>query len=191
MCVHDCVFSLYMLVLLSVVTVHTRVAIPTTHQQHTTTHHHTTKTQDMMQVWINCNIYNKKGDYVQKLGARCEALFSQEWARSGLSGGVPRARRTNAGVAAEKYEPPAAPEKKRTLSSGPKTTSKVAPSRSRQGKVWVWVWVLHVCVCDSVFGIVVHGHPCTWSTMQTTSIPSPQHIHPFTPPKTTPHPTGW
>lgn len=72
---------------------------------------------------------------MQKLGARAEALFSQEWARSGLSGGAPRAKRTNAGVAAEKYEPPllpALPEKKRTLSGGPKTTSKVAP---RQGKV--------------------------------------------------------
>lgn len=110
-------------------------------------------------MWINCNIYNKKGDYVQKLGARAETLFSQEWARSGLSGGAPRAKRTNAGVAAEKYEPPhipLMPEKKRTLSGGPKTTSKVAPTRSRQGRVRMTCHVSYVASCQVMRGCFSH-----------------------------------
>lgn len=93
---------------------------------------------DVMLVWANCNTYNKKGDYVQKLGMRCEASFQRMWSASGLCL-THRARRTNAGVAAEKYEPAEMlpPEKKR-LATGIKAPRAVAagpaakPSRSRQ-----------------------------------------------------------
>lgn len=89
---------------------------------------------DVMTIWSNCNTYNKKGDFVQKVGARCELLFQRMWAESGLCP-KQRARRTNAGVAAEKYEPMdlAPPEKKRvaTGSKAPRGPGPAAkPSRS-------------------------------------------------------------
>lgn len=94
---------------------------------------------DVLLVWANCNIYNKKGDYVQKLGMRCEASFQRMWAASGLCPSH-RARRTNAGVAAEKYEPqvmlppakkPGGPAPGGKGPRGPMGAAKSA--RSRQG----------------------------------------------------------
>lgn len=55
-------------------------------------------------VWKNCFLYNKKGDFVEKLGRRGELFFENHWAMSGLAE-EPRMKRSNAGVAAAKYDP--------------------------------------------------------------------------------------
>ena len=76
----------------------------------------------MRQVWTNCALYNRKEDYVGKVGARADACFERLWAATGFESGARIRRRATAGIAAPKYEPTVEPlEKKpsqRNASSG-------------------------------------------------------------------------
>lgn len=93
--------------------------------------------QDMLQVWSNCATYNSNpNDFVHKLGKRCERTFHRLWASSGLCS-ASRARRTNAGVAAEKYEPADELPPSKRPATGSKHPSGalldgMRPARSRQ-----------------------------------------------------------
>lgn len=58
----------------------------------------------MRLVWKNCAIYNKKGDYVERLGQRGSMAFENRWAVSGYSE-ESRAKRATAGKPAQKFEP--------------------------------------------------------------------------------------
>lgn len=59
---------------------------------------------DMRLVWTNCFLYNKKGDFVEKLGQRASQKFENYWAMSGFAD-EPRSKRATAGLAAPKYDP--------------------------------------------------------------------------------------
>eukprot|EP00951_Prasinocladus_malaysianus_P049280 scaffold667923_cov36-Prasinocladus_malaysianus.AAC.2 len=61
---------------------------------------------DVRQVWYNCKLYNKKGDYVERTGSSAALHFEKIWAGSGLAESKDRMRRANAGLAADKFEPP-------------------------------------------------------------------------------------
>lgn len=73
-------------------------------------------------MWTNCALYNRKEDYVGKVGARADACFERLWAATGFESGARIRRRATAGIAAPKYEPTVEPlEKKpsqRNASSG-------------------------------------------------------------------------
>lgn len=60
--------------------------------------------QDMRLVWSNCFMYNKRGEYIEKIGRRGSTFFETAWAMSGLAE-EPRLKRSNAGQPAQKYEP--------------------------------------------------------------------------------------
>ena len=68
---------------------------------------------DVRQVWYNCKLYNKKGDFVERTGTSASLHFEQLWASSGLAESKDRSRRANAGLAAAKFEPIAVVEKKK------------------------------------------------------------------------------
>jgi len=68
---------------------------------------------DVRQVWYNCKLYNKKGDFVERTGTAASLHFEQLWASSGLAESKDRSRRANAGLAAAKFEPLAVVEKKK------------------------------------------------------------------------------
>lgn len=87
--------------------------------------------EDMRLVWSNCALYNKKGEYVERLGRRGSSGFERQWAMSGLAE-EPRLKRLNAGRPAQKYEPeelnmetPTKKSSKGAARSNPKGKSKV------------------------------------------------------------------
>lgn len=61
---------------------------------------------DVRQVWYNCKLYNKKGDFVERTGTAASLHFEKLWSSSGLAESKDRSRRSNAGLAAAKFEPP-------------------------------------------------------------------------------------
>lgn len=62
--------------------------------------------QDMKLVWENCHLYNGPHQELGKLGEKTFATFQRLWKHSGLENTSSlRHRRSNAGVAAAKYEP--------------------------------------------------------------------------------------
>lgn len=74
---------------------------------------------DVRQVWYNCKLYNKKGDFVERTGTAASLHFEHLWASSGLAESKDRSRRANAGLAAAKFEPLAVVEKKKGKGSMP------------------------------------------------------------------------
>jgi len=64
-------------------------------------------------VWTNCALYNRKEDYVGKVGARADGCFERLWAATGYEAGARIRRRATAGIAAPKYEPAAEPLEKK------------------------------------------------------------------------------
>ena len=77
--------------------------------------------QDMRLVWKNCVLYNKKGDFVERLGNRASLSFENQWAMSGFAEEA-RSKRATAGLAAPKYDP------------GPITTKSEKPSKPKEVK---------------------------------------------------------
>jgi hypothetical protein len=69
-------------------------------------------------VFTNCHLYNKKGSPVHKLGVKLQTSFFKRIEAAGLSGGL-RSKRSTAGLAAPKYEPQEAPEKKQRAGRAP------------------------------------------------------------------------
>ncbi|KAK9810588.1 hypothetical protein WJX73_002805 [Symbiochloris irregularis] len=97
---------------------------------------------DMRLTWANCHLYNKKESEVGKVGAKAARFFEDLWAKAGLDqpSGL-RHRRSNAGVAATKYEPDLGPEPTKT-GNGPPSGSKSKkgepqPEMSRDHKEWL------------------------------------------------------
>eukprot|EP00210_Caulerpa_lentillifera_P001621 g1559.t1 len=87
--------------------------------------------EDMRLVWSNCALYNKKGEYIERLGRRGSLCFERNWAMSGLAE-EPRLKRLNAGRPAQKYEPeelnmetPTKKSTKGTARANPKAKSKL------------------------------------------------------------------
>ncbi len=64
-------------------------------------------------MWTNCALYNRKEDYVGKVGARADGCFERLWAATGYEAGARIRRRATAGIAAPKYEPAAEPLEKK------------------------------------------------------------------------------
>ena len=73
---------------------------------------------DMRLVWYNCKLYNKKGDFVERAGTAASLHFENLWAGSGLAESKDRSRRSNAGLAAAKFEPQANLAHKKPAKSG-------------------------------------------------------------------------
>lgn len=87
---------------------------------------------DVRQVWYNCKLYNKKGDLVERAGTAASMHFETIWSKSGLAESKDRSRRSNAGLAAAKFEPPAAMASKRPK-GGPAASSARSEGRSKGG----------------------------------------------------------
>mmetsp|Transcript_19363 Transcript_19363/g.53948 ORF Transcript_19363/g.53948 Transcript_19363/m.53948 type:complete len:421 (-) Transcript_19363:278-1540(-) len=93
---------------------------------------------DMRQVWYNCKLYNKKGDYVERSGTAASLHFESLWASSGLAESKDRSRRANAGLAAAKFEPQSNLAHKKPAKSGGQSSKKGrgggGASSKRKGK---------------------------------------------------------
>lgn len=80
--------------------------------------------EEVSQVWKNCKIFNPPQHWLHKLARSLEDRWEQTWAASGLASDTHRARRTTAGVAANKFDPAnfehAAPSKTRSSKGGQK-----------------------------------------------------------------------
>eukprot|EP00803_Ostreobium_quekettii_P000531 evm.model.scf_1159.5 EVM.evm.TU.scf_1159.5 scf_1159:36174-39387(+) len=92
--------------------------------------------EDMRLIWKNCKLYNKKGDFVERLGDRASMLFENLWAMSGFANEA-RQPRTTAGLAAPKYDPgPIAVKSekpKEVKAEKPKAKSKSSHKKSTGG----------------------------------------------------------
>ncbi len=64
-------------------------------------------------MWTNCALYNRKEDYVGKVGQRADSCFERLWAATGYEAGARIRRRATAGIAAPKYEPTVEPLEKK------------------------------------------------------------------------------
>ena len=94
-----------------------------------------TVAKDVRLVWSNCFRYNKKGEYIERIGRRGSMCFEKHWAMSGLAEDQ-RLKRQNAGRPAQKYEPEElnteTPTKKsnKTVARNPKTRLKQTKGRN-------------------------------------------------------------
>ena len=76
--------------------------------------------QDMRLVWSNCHLYNNANSDVGRAGTNTSKYFEDLWVKSGLEQTGPlRNRRSNAGVAAAKYEPDLGPEHSKGTNAPP------------------------------------------------------------------------
>lgn len=89
---------------------------------------------DVRQVWINCALYNRKGDVVERVGSAGSVHFESQWQNSGMAESKDRSRRSNAGLAAAKFEPVVGiATKKPKGAGGAKIKSPTARSAARSG----------------------------------------------------------
>eukprot|EP01026_Neomeris_dumetosa_P029497 TRINITY_DN2390_c0_g3_i2.p1 TRINITY_DN2390_c0_g3~~TRINITY_DN2390_c0_g3_i2.p1 ORF type:complete len:469 (+),score=75.33 TRINITY_DN2390_c0_g3_i2:116-1522(+) len=87
--------------------------------------------EDMRLVWSNCKLYNGISSPVGAMGYNAGRKFEDLWAQSGLEEGL-RARRTTAGVAANRFDPDEGMDLGNTTSTKSKPKSTGNPtSRSK------------------------------------------------------------
>lgn len=99
--------------------------------------------EDMKLVWENCHLYNGPHQELGKLGEKTFATFQRLWKHSGLENTSSlRHRRSNAGVAAAKYEPDPAEARPKPSGGQPARSTKSRKEgpggeMSREHKEWL------------------------------------------------------